>query len=65
MDDTERAIALIKTHPVMDQAEVSRTDQKSVVALLKTSQLFGPAREVEEMALAEFEDFLVNNCGED
>jgi len=64
MNDSERAIALIKTHPVMDQAEVSRPDQESVVALLKANQLFVPARDLEEMDLAEFEDFLVNNCGD-
>jgi hypothetical protein len=65
MNDLEQAVAVIREHPVMDKAEVTRADQVSVVAVLKANRLLEVAREIEGMALAEFEDFLVNQCGDD
>lgn len=65
MNELERAVALIREHPVMDKAEVTRADQESVVAHLKEHRLLTAARDIATMELAEFEDFLVNNCGDD
>lgn len=65
MNDLEKAIELIRNHPVMDKSKVSENDKESVIALLNANSLTDQAQDIEAMELTDFEDFLVNNCGDD
>lgn len=63
--EMKKAVALVFDHPVMDESSVTLQDQKSVVSMLKENNCLKVAEILENFDLNEFEDFLVNECGED